>query len=330
MSNEKARPNEFETINKYFAPLCKSEPGAFNLTDDAAIMDPPAGQSLVVTTDALVADVHFFPADPAHDIAAKLLRVSLSDLASMGAVPAHYTLSIAVPPEQNAAWFIAFSQGLAENQSEFEITMIGGDTVSTPGPLTLSLTAIGYIEKGKGLRRNGAQAGDSVWVSGTIGDGALGLLAAENKIPNLSNDDCEYLIQRYRQPIPRTRLGPNLIDIAHAVIDISDGLVADLGHICETSGVGADIQITDIPLSKAARGALAKNPDLLDMILSGGDDFELLFTTKQNFAETANDLTDKSGVALTKIGEIKQSRTIRLIDRAGNEYTLHQKGYTHF
>ena len=330
MSNENAGLNEFKTINKYFAPLSESVQGAFNLTDDAAIIDPPAGQSLVVTTDALVAGVHFLPDDPAEDVAAKLLRVSLSDLASMGAVPAHYTLSIAVPPTQNSSWFKAFSAGLAENQHDFKITLIGGDTVATSGPLTLSLTALGYIEKTKGLRRNGAQAGDSIWVSGTIGDGALGLLAAENKLASLDRANCEYLIQRYRRPNPRTKLGPNLIDIAHAVIDISDGLVADLSHICEISEVGADIQIADIPLSPAAVEGLEKNPVLLDLILGGGDDYELLFTTDPNFAGIFEEVADKSEVALTKIGEITLAKTIRLFDQKGHEYMPHQKGFTHF
>tara|TARA_B100000315_G_scaffold223256_1_gene227901 strand:- start:22517 stop:23509 length:993 start_codon:yes stop_codon:yes gene_type:complete len=330
LPNENARPNEFEIINKYFAPLSGSEPGAFKLTDDAAIIDPPTGQSLVVTTDALVAGVHFFTADPAEDIAAKLLRVSLSDLASMGAEPAHYTLSIAVPEDLNSDWFETFSEGLAENQREFGVTLIGGDTVSTSGPLTLSLTAMGYIEKGMGLRRSKAKVGDSIWVSGTIGDGALGLLAVENKLADLSSDDCEYLRQRYRLPIPRTKLGQNLIGNAHAVIDISDGLVADLGHICETSGVGADVQIADIPLSKAANGALAENSALLDLILGGGDDYELLFTTEHSFAAAAEKIAAESGVTLTKIGEITNTGAIRLFDQNGQEHTPRQKGFTHF
>ena len=330
MSREKVRPGEFETISRYFAPLSETEPGAFDLTDDAAIIDPPSGQSLVVTTDALVAGVHFFPTDQAQDIAAKLLRVSLSDLASMGAAAAYYSLSMAVPPDQDSTWFKAFSDGLAENQNEFGLTLIGGDTVSTAGPLTLSLTALGFIDKGKGVRRNGAKVGDGIWVSGIIGDGALDLLAVKNKLTGLSDEECGYLIERYHRPVPRTRLGPNLIDNAHAMIDVSDGLVADLGHICEASDVGADIQISDIPLSQAAKKALGNNRELLDSILGGGDDYELLFTADPSFEGIAASIADKSGVVLTMIGEVSQTKEIRLIDAKGQEYASLQKGFTHF
>lgn len=324
------RPSEFDLIRTYFAPLSALEKGAFNLTDDAAIIEPAKGQSLVVTTDALVGGVHFLTDDQPEDIAAKLLRVSLSDLAAMGATPAYYNLAIAVPPDLTATWFKAFCQSLAADQKEFGITLIGGDTVSTEGPLTLSLTAMGYVETDKGLRRSGAKIGDDIWVSGSIGDGALGLQAAMGTLSGLDKQDEDYLLSRYRQPCPRTKLGPNLIEFAHAAIDISDGLIADLGHICETSHVGADIQINAIPLSEVAKKRVEQSPGLIDLVLGGGDDYELLFTTNVSFSAISPSIALSSDTILTKIGTITEGPSIRLFDFKGEEYALTKKGYSHF
>lgn len=322
--------DEFKTISKYFAPLSAAESGAFNLTDDAAVIEPPEGQSLVVTTDALVAGVHFLPNDPPADIAAKLLRVSLSDLAAMGAKPAHYSLSLAVSSDLTEDWLSAFSAGLALDQKEFGVTLIGGDTVSAAGPLTLSLTAMGYVEKGKALRRSEAQIGDDIWVSGTIGDGALGLLIANEKMNDLAADKREYLLMRYRRPLPQLTLGQKLIGHARGTIDISDGLIADLGHICETSNVGANIQITAIPLSEAAKEALEMDPKILDLVLGGGDDYELLFTADASFETMSKSVVSEVGVALTKIGTITKGTAIRLFYENGSEHRIDQTGFTHF
>ena len=324
------RPSEFDLIATYFAPLSASEPGAFQLSDDAAIVTPPPGQSLVVTTDALVEGVHFLSSDAPEDIAAKLLRVSLSDLASMGARPASYSLAIAVPAGITSEWFKAFSQNLAEDQQEFAITLIGGDTVSTTGPLTLSLNAMGFVETGNGLRRNGAQIGDDIWVSGTIGDGALGLLVAKAELTDLKSSQSDYLLSRYRRPEPRLKLGLELLDRAHAAIDISDGLIADLGHICETSRVGAEINIADLPLSDAAAAALSREPDLIDLVLGGGDDYELLFTAPSSFEPDVPSLKKRTETSLTKIGSITDTPSIRIFDQNGGEYSPVKKGFTHF
>jgi thiamine-monophosphate kinase len=321
---------EFEIIKTYFAPLSQSEKGSFNLTDDAAVIDIPDGMSMVVTTDTLVEGVHFLSDDLPENIAKKLLRVSLSDLAAMGSVPAFYNLSIATKIGTTSDWFRAFAGGLLADQIQFGITLIGGDTVATSGPLTLSLTAMGFVAKGKAISRGGAKLGDDIWVSGLIGDAALGLRAATGKLSSISEENKKYLISRYTKPAPQTLLGPKLSNHVNSAIDISDGLVGDLDHICETSKLGADIQITDIPLSRAANILVTEKPDYIDLILSGGDDFELLFTADKSFRAVAKSLTEMLDVNLTKIGVMVCRRSIEIFDENGNKYVIKNNGYTHF
>jgi thiamine-monophosphate kinase len=324
-------PNEFDIINTYFAPLSVLEQGAFSLTDDGAVLDTPDDQKdLVITTDSLVEGVHFLTTDLPQNIAAKLLRVNLSDLAAMGAVPAFYSLAIALPSNLSASWLEAFSRGLAGDQKEFGITLIGGDTVSSSGPLTLTITAIGFVEKGAALRRNGAKVGDDIWVSGFIGDGALGLKVAKNDIPKISEKIKKYLLSSYRTPYPRTLLGPMLVNNVHAAIDISDGLISDLGHICEMSGVGADVQLNGIPMSFATKQIVTKEANYIDLVLGGGDDFELLFTADNTFIDIAKDISRKSNVGLTKIGKIVEPEVIRILKADGAEYHIDKVGYSHF
>jgi thiamine-monophosphate kinase len=265
-----------------------------------------------------------------ENIAAKLLRVSLSDLAAMGSVPAFYNLSIATKLGTATDWFKAFAEGLLADQIQFGVTLIGGDTVATSGPLTLSLTAMGFVEKGKAIRRGGAKLGDDIWVSGLIGDAALGLRAAKGKLSSISEENKRYLISRYTKPIPQTLLGPKLSDYVNSAIDVSDGLIGDLDHICETSKLGADIQITDIPLSRAASILVNEKPDYIDLILSGGDDFELLFTADKSFRGVAKSLAKMLDVHLTKIGVMVRRRSIEIFDENGNEYFIQNNGYTHF
>ena len=263
---------EFEFIARRLRPLATT-PGALALTDDAALLDPAAGRQLVLTKDAMVAGVHFLPDDPPGQIAQKLLRVNLSDLAAMGAAPLGYLLALARPKEISDAWLDEFCAGLAADNAAFGIALLGGDTVSTPGPLTLSLTAIGEVPTGSALLRSGAGPGDDVWVSGTLGDAALGLKVLQGAL-DVTEPARTFLIERYRLPQPRLALGQALRGIASAAIDVSDGLVADLGHILETSGVGAALHADALPLSEAARDL----PGARDAALAGGDDYELLFT----------------------------------------------------
>jgi thiamine-monophosphate kinase len=312
---------EFGRIARFFAPLAAGFPGALGLTDDAALVDPGAGHQLVVTTDALVADVHFRKEDPPDLIARKALRVNLSDLAAMGAEPVCYTLATVLPPAIDERWLADFVRGLALDQAEFGITLAGGDSVRTPGPLTLSVTAMGRVETGRALRRSGAKPGDSVYVSGTIGDGALGLAVLSG---TLDDDADGTLSGRYLLPRPRLALGRALRGRASAALDISDGLVADLGHIAETSGVHIAVDADRVPLSPAARRAVDADPRLMETILTGGDDYELAFTAPDLLPETLG------GVAVTRIGRVEAGTDVTVLDRVGRPVTLGARGYRHF
>lgn len=257
--------NEFKIIKKYLSPLAKNADGAFALTDDAAILKTPKNYEAVITKDAIVAGVHFVGDELAEKIAQKLLRVNLSDLAAMGATPHSYFLALMLPKTTSENWIKSFAKGLADVQKEFGITLMGGDTTSSP-TLAFSVTAIGLIKSGKALKRNGAKIGDDIFVSGTIGDSALGLHAVKNKIKNT------YLINRYLIPEPRIKLGQELHEIASSCMDISDGLIQDLSHITSASGVGAVVNWQDIPLSQAAQKLLPSIKNKYQIIAAGGDD----------------------------------------------------------
>ncbi len=239
--SETELPPEFALIARHFRPL--AGPGALDLADDAAVIAPPPERELVLTVDAMVAGVHFLVDDPAELVGRKLLRVNLSDLAAKGAVPLGYLITVAAPRDTPDPWFAGFAAGLARDQAAYGITLLGGDTTSTPGPITLSLTAIGHVAPGAAVRRAGAQAGDGIWVTGTIGDGALGLAAARGRLV----DSTGYLLDRYRLPQPR--IGLEIAGIASAGMDVSDGLVQDLGHLCRAGGIAAEIEAGAVPLS---------------------------------------------------------------------------------
>src|SRR5260370_6116295 len=235
MSN--AGLGEFGRIARFFAPL--AGPGGLGLKDDAALIDCAPGHRLVVTVDAIVAGVHFLPEDPPGLVARKLLRVNLSDLAARGARPVHYVLATAFPATLGDDWVERFAQGLAEDQRLFGVDLLGGDSVATSGPAVLSLTAFGEVAAGAEIRRGGALPGDHIWVSGTIGDAYLGLKVLRGEYPELAAEHREALIARFQLPEPRTALGPRLAGTAHAMCDVSDGLLADLGHICDVSELRA-------------------------------------------------------------------------------------------
>lgn len=322
--------DEFERIRRYFAPLAENFPGALDLTDDAALVAPGPGQQLAVTTDALVAGVHFFGDEPASLIARKALRVNLSDLAAMGATPLAYTLALALPPDRDEPWLADFAAGLAADQTEFGISLAGGDSVSTPGALTLSITALGTVATGAALRRNGAVAGDLVYVTGTIGDGALGLAARNGQLVDLPLQAQRDLVARYELPQPRVALGRALLGVAHAAIDISDGLVADLGHIARASGVGLVVEWTRVPLSPSALLALAKQPARRDLILGGGDDYELAFTVSPDQAGILRAIALSVGVMVTEIGRVERGAGVTVLDQDGGDVTPLRSGYRHF
>jgi thiamine-monophosphate kinase len=319
---------EFGRIQRFFAPLATAT-GALGLLDDAAVLALEPGERLVLTMDTIVEGVHFLPTDPADLVARKLLRVNLSDLAAMGAKPVGYLSSIALPRRCDDAWVGRFATGLAEDQAAFGISMLGGDSVSTPGPVTLTVTALGIVEAGREIRRSGARPGDLVLVSGTIGDGALGLMAANLSLPDLDEGHRAELVDRYRLPRPRLELGRTLAGLAHAMIDVSDGLVADLGHIADVSGVSAVIEAARIPLSAAAGSALALDVGLFERILTGGDDYEILFTAGPESLEEILALGRTLDVPVTLIGHIEAGSGVRVVDRDGARIELSRGGWQH-
>jgi thiamine-monophosphate kinase len=319
---------EFERIQRYFVPL--AGPGGLELADDAALLDCAPERRLVVTADAIVAGVHYLPDDPPALVARKLLRVNLSDLAAMGARPLHYVLTTALPAELGPEWLARFAEGLAEDQRRYGIDLLGGDSVRTPGPAVLSLTAIGEVEAGQEIRRRGAQPGDLVWVSGTIGDAFLGLELLRGAHPDLAPEHRDYLVRRFRLPEPRTELGPRLCGIAHAMIDVSDGLLADLGHICETSRAAAIVELDLLPLSPAARAIVEDAPGIRARLAAAGDDYELLFAGPADAAETIATLSLRLGVRMTRIGRIDVGTGVRLVNADGHQIPLEATGYRHF
>lgn len=327
-----AERGEFDLIARHFAPLAAMAPGALGLTDDAALIDVPIGKELVVTMDGTVAGVHFLADDPPALIARKLLRVNLSDLAAMGAIPVAYTLCAAFPNDVEDAWVAAFSEGLALDQTEFSVALIGGDTVSTPGPATFTVTAMGIVDAGQALRRNGAGEGDDIYVSGTIGDGALGLrvLQEQDHLAELESEHKKFLAGRYRLPQPRVVLGPALVGLASAALDISDGLVGDLEHICETSGLGARVEASRVPLSDAGRRAVELSPSALATIVGGGDDYELLFTAPAKSSEEIYRRATAAGVPVTCIGRMVAGSGVNIVDAGGNLISVEAIGYRHF
>jgi thiamine-monophosphate kinase len=324
-----SRTGEFERIERYFAPLAAAFPGALGLTDDAALVRPSDGCELVVTTDTMVAGVHYIGDESPDLVAQKLLRVNLSDVASMGARPVAYTLNVALPSSVEDDWLAAFTRGLAADQREFGIALAGGDSVATPGPITLTITAFGEVAAGAALRRSGAQPGDVVYVSGTVGDGALGLRALRDQLSGLSAGHRDALAERYRRPRPRLDCGARLVGIAHAAVDVSDGLAADLGHIADASGVAAVVEAAAVPLSPAAEAALAADAALRDVVLGGGDDYELLFTAGSESAGAVADLSQALGLPLTAIGRIEAGQGVRIVDADGAAIRLAKAGYSH-
>lgn len=325
-------PGEFELIARYFAPLAAGAPGAFDLTDDVAVVDIGPDEQLVVKSDAIVAGVHFLPDDPPDLIARKLLRVNLSDLAGKGARPLGYLLTCALPRELDESWLARFVAGLAADQREFGLSLLGGDTTATPGPLTLSATALGAIAMGRLPWRGAARVGDAVLVSGSLGDGALGLDVQRQAFAEIDVRGRDYLIDRYRLPQPRLGLGRALVEagIVHASMDVSDGLLADLGHICRVSQVGATVEWPRIPLSAPARAIVAAHPDRRDRIVAGGDDYELVLTVAAADVSAALSIAQCAGVALTPIGEIVAGGAVRLVDGEGRELAVAGTGYRHF
>ena len=323
--------DEFELISSFFKPLARGYDGSLGLTDDAALITPPPGCELVVTTDAICSGIHFIGTEDAALIAQKLLRVNLSDLAAMGAKPLAYVLSLQLPKDTSPNWVKSFAQGLHSDQEQFGIHLAGGDTTSSYGPLSCSITAFGSIPAGNALKRSGAKEGDAIYVTGTLGDSAMGLGLLQKRITHpLACDQEAWLIGRYFMPQPRVTFGQGLIGIAHSAMDISDGLVQDLGHICAASGVGAVIGRHLLPLSDGARSLTQADESHWEYCLGGGDDYELLFTAAKERNQTIQTLAAAIGIVVTPIGFITEGTSVQVEDEQGNILLVPRKGFAHF
>ena len=306
--------DEFGIIARYFAPLAGE--GAFGLTDDVALLRQRPGHDLLVTTDAITEGVDFFVFDPSSSIARKALRVNLSDLVAKGAEPAYYLLNLSLPHTVTPDWLAGFAEGLAADQSEYGVTLLGGDTGATDGPLSIAVTAFGFVPSGKMVRRNGAQVGDDVYVTGRIGESGGGLAIFRRENHSLSDADRDSLIARYRVPEPPVSFAARLRDIAHASVDISDGLIADLGHIASASGVRIVVEGERVPLSSQLK-ALWSATTLLRAV-TAGDDYQIAFTAPPNLTGP-----------FTPIGRVEAGQGVCFTVN-GVEVALSCRGYRHF
>ena len=328
-STKATRSGEFALIERYFRPLATA-PGALGLADDAAFYRASPGEDLVLTVDTVAAGVHFSPDDPPASIGKKALRVNLSDLAAKGAKPVAYLLSLALPDNWTEKWVRDFAKGLADDQQAFGVALIGGDTTRAPGGLTISITGIGCVPSGEMVLRSGAQSGDFVFVSGTIGDAALGLeiergnIAAPTKAAGVLRD-------RYLHPQPRLLLAPVLRCFASSAMDVSDGLVGDLEHICGASGLGAQIESGSIPLSMAARSIVADKNEVFARLLTGGDDYEILATVAESQVAEFLAAARSTGIPVTRIGLMIEGKGPPIVlDADGKPLELAALGHTHF
>ncbi len=322
---------EFDMIARLFAPLTDGRPGTFDLRNDAATFVASPGHETVVTLDTLCEGIHFLSDDDPAGVARKLLRVNLSDLAAMGARPFGYLLSLARGTSQDDRWLEAFAAGLKEDQKLFGITLLGGDTTRTEKGLVLSLTALGEVPIGKALPRSGAQPGDSVVVSGTLGDAALGLCILQGKSFGLGAADRAHLIDRYHRPQPRLQLGHRLVGVARACLDVSDGLLGDLEHIAQASEVAIQLDASALPLSAAARSALDADARLFGDVVGGGDDYELVFTVPASARPELARIESESGIPLTVIGEVLLGPArVEVLDSEKRVLQFERRGWTHF
>lgn len=329
-----ALSGEERLIARYFGPLAK-HPGALGLADDAAVIAPPAGCDLVLKADGIVGGMHFFPDDPPDAVARKALRVNLSDLAAKAAKPLGFLLTLALPQEIGDAWLAPFARGLGADADLFGCPLFGGDTDRTDGPITISIAVFGTVPHGKMVRRAGARPGDRVVVTGTIGDAALGLrLRRDDAVAGrwgLARGQQDHLRSRYLLPQPRTAIAEALRAHASAAMDVSDGLAGDLAKLCRVSGVATDIEVERVPLSGAARTALANEPALIETIITGGDDYEVLACVPAGEVVELRRAASVAGIAVTEIGTVAAGQgQARFLDARGTPLELARPAFSHF
>jgi thiamine-monophosphate kinase len=325
---------EDRMIARYFRPLAK-HPGALGLIDDAALLTAQPGQDIVLTVDAIVGGVHFFPDDAADMVAKKALRVNLSDLAAKGAAPAGFLLALALPETAGEAWIERFANGLGVDADAYACPLLGGDSVRTPGPAMISITALGTVLHGSMVSRAGARAGDRIMVTGSIGDAALGLALrkAEGGQPRWQLEEARQaeLIQRYLLPQPRNALAEAVRLHASAAMDVSDGLVGDLAKLLGASGVTAEVAIDRVPLSDAAKRVLNADPAQIETVLTGGDDYEIVCTIAPDKLASFQSAAMAAGVPVTEIGGVMVGQQpARFLDRDGKPRLFKQTSFSHF
>ena len=323
---------EDDLIARYFRPLASSA-ASLNLLDDAAVLAGSA-DDLVITTDAIVEGVHYLAADPPATIARKALRVNLSDLAAKGSAPAGFLLTLALR-NADETWLAAFASALGDDASTFGCPLLGGDTVSTPGPVMISITAFGRVPRGEMVKRRGARAGDRIAVTGTIGDAALGLdILRGGRTANAiagETGKLEFLINRYRVPQPRLAIATALRGSATAAMDVSDGLAGDLAKLCAASGVSATVELAKVPLSSAASTVVSAGATTIETLIGGGDDYEVLCAVPDARWASFVQAAAASGVAITEIGTITDGKGAPVfLDAAGNAVKLSRTSYSHF
>lgn len=319
---------EDRLIARYFAPLA-THPGALGLSDDASFIAPPPGAEIVLKTDAIIGGVHFFAEDDAACVAQKALRVNLSDLAAKGAKPLGYLLSLALPKGIGEDWIARFTQGLCEDAERYGCPLFGGDTDRTPGPIMISVAMFGNLPAGSMVRRAGARPGDLVFVSGTIGDAALGLALRQGVEAKLSEAQRAHLASRYLLPQPRNGLAEAVRTHASASMDISDGLAGDFAKLCRVSQVAAEIEVAKVPLSEAAR-VMAADLAMLITALSGGDDYEIVCTVPPEKAASFRAAAAGAGVPVTEIGRVTAGEGARFLKADGEPLAFDRASFSHF
>jgi thiamine-monophosphate kinase len=323
---------EDRLIARYFRPLA-AHPGALGLGDDAAVLTPPPGCDLVLTTDGVIAGVHFFADDPPETIGRKALRMNLSDLAAKGAKPVGFLLSVALSRDADEAWLTAFAAGLGADANDYDCPLLGGDTDRTPGPTSVSISAFGVVPHGAMVLRSTAKLGDCIVVTGTIGDAALGLKlrrdAGLGERWLLSPAMQSHLLQRYLLPQPRNVVADAVLHAASAAMDISDGLAGDLAKLCRASSVAAEIDVARVPLSDAARAAVAADRSLIETVLTGGDDYEIMLTLAPEKLADLDAAAKAAGIRVTAIGKVQEGEGASVM-REGRVLSFAQASYSHF
>lgn len=327
--------SEISIIERYFKPLAADMAGAFNLEDDAGCLEIGQDESLVLTADTIVEGIHYLKNATPQDIGYKALAVNVSDLCAKGAQPLGYLMTLALPQTNESDWLEGLSRGLADAQSDFGCKLLGGDTVHTTGPAVITITAAGAVQKGQMVHRSGAKDGDLVYVTGTIGDAALGLLLLKGEAGAaqdlLTPEQQDFLKRRYWRPEPRLQAVPLVKDHASASMDISDGLVGDFAKLVRASKTGGEIEAADLPLSEAATAAMTAAPELLEPIMTGGDDYELLLTVPQSETEAFKASAAGQSMRVTRVGRILSSVSgVTVRDANGNKLNFKRPSFDHF